>query len=135
MSNFTEFLKDEAVRLVVEKQPKNVSSKEITSHPLFIAAFHIENLQDALEEMMKITMMGAQPAQIDPQYGKAVASLGSQVGFGVVMMSASAAWREDLKNAGYPTGGEFAVGPCVSTLQFARKRATDALDRVKNAKK
>ena len=41
----------------------------------------------------------------------------SRVGYGAAMTHISAAWRCYLEKHGWPTGGEFAVGVCVGSLE------------------
>lgn len=49
----------------------------------------------------------------------AVRLFGATIGFGALMHAASYEWRESLKAKGYPVGGEFAVGNCVTTIEKA----------------
>lgn len=48
----------------------------------------------------------------DPQYHERVKQLGMEIGFGALMSTASAGWREvaDVK------GSEFVAGPCQGTI-------------------
>jgi hypothetical protein len=41
-------------------------------------------------------------------------ALGAQMGFGRIMQLAQEGWRKHLKDLGFPEGGEFTIGPCVS---------------------
>lgn len=44
-----------------------------------------------------------------------VRALGERIGYGNLMAQAAAAWRDKLDALGL-AGGEFSIGPCVSTL-------------------
>lgn len=54
--------------------------------------------------------MSGQP-RVDPRYGREVERLGSRIGFGAMMVSASASWANLIP------GGEFCVGPCRATAK------------------
>jgi len=88
----------------------------------------IEELEGALKDFMDITEPAAKAARVDPNYGGEVERLGKQIGFGALISSASASWREHLKSFGYPAGGEFVVGPCMSVLRSCREKARSALN-------
>jgi hypothetical protein len=45
---------------------------------------------------------------------RTIMALGAQMGFGRIMQLAQEGWKESLEQSGYPSGGEFAFGPCVS---------------------
>lgn len=86
-----------------------------------------EKLRTALEEFLNTTAPAATPAFKDPTYGDVVEDLGERIGYGALISSASASWRESAKRNGYPAGGEFVVGPCMSVLLRTRALAIDAL--------
>lgn len=56
-----------------------------------------------------------------------VRELGQRIGHGLVMELAGQCWRESLVAMGLPGGGEFALGPCVSSLVpcACREQPTD----------
>lgn len=90
-------------------------------------AERIRALEDALREFLDITEPASIPAFKDPAHGAVVEQLGERIGYGALIASASASWRESNKRQGYPAGGEFVVGPCYSVLMGARKKALAAL--------
>lgn len=127
MSGIVERLKDEAVRIAVEKSPNGLSSREITGSVIWQAADHLEKLEAWMRDFMDATEPAARPAFRDPTYGDRVEQLGDEIGYGALMSSASASWRERLIRSGYASGGEFVVGPCMGTLIEVRKRAAALL--------
>lgn len=129
MSKIVEQLKDEAVNVAIERSPSGLSTRDVSSSVIWQAAAHIERLEAALTEFMDATASAALPSAVDPVFGAMVEALGSQVGYGALISSASASWREDLARAGYPTGGEFVVGPCMATLTSVRAKSRAALTR------
>jgi hypothetical protein len=92
-----------------------------------------ETLRKALEECVEVLALVEHPRRIDPQYGQEVAALGYRIGFGALMSSASASWREYLVSNGMPAGSEFVAGPCHATVLSALKQARAALDGVSAA--
>jgi hypothetical protein len=46
----------------------------------------------------------------------AVRDLGERIGYGRMMELAEQEWRTKLAGTGYPSGGEFSVGPCAADL-------------------
>lgn len=90
------------------------------------SAARIAELEAALREVEEVLRMQETPAFPDPLYHDEVKRLGSRIGFGALMSTASAGWREAVAAQGHPTGGEFVAGPCFSTLvsTLALVRAT-----------
>ena len=82
----------------------------------------------ALKECVSVMAMQEHPRWPDPLYHEEVKALGERIGFGALMGTASAGWREASAEKGYPTGGEFVAGPCFSTLTATLKQARAALD-------
>lgn len=87
----------------------------------------VDELTAALQECVDVFGLAEQPAFVDPDYGDEVAALGNRIGYGALMSSASASWRERLKEEDCPTGGEFVAGPCFATVARTLKIARDAL--------
>lgn len=85
-----------------------------------------QKLEAALREFLEITESSARLPQRDPDYGDAVKALGDRIGYGAMMSSAQASWRELLLRDGLE-GGEHTHGPCYSVLMRARQMAQDAL--------
>jgi len=83
--------------------------------------------REALEDAEDTLRLVERPAFRDPRHGDEVEALGLRIGFGALMASASASWRERLAADGDPVGGEFVAGPChntvVSTLAKIRRAA------------
>jgi hypothetical protein len=71
---------------------------------------------EALEEVEAVLALVEHPKVVDPAYGAEVDALGRRIGFGALMSSASASWRQYLSDKGHPLGGEFVAGPCYSTI-------------------
>lgn len=86
----------------------------------------IRELEAALKECVEVLALVEHPAIVDPDYGDKVAALGDRIGYGALMSSASASWRERLEADGF-TGGEFVAGPCFATVKAALKQARAAL--------
>jgi hypothetical protein len=76
----------------------------------------LERARKALEDAEDTLHLVEQPAFRDPHYGDEVEALGRRIGFGALMSSASASWREYLATSGSPVGGEFVAGPCHGTI-------------------
>jgi hypothetical protein len=76
----------------------------------------IEGLRKALEGLVEILEPASHPAWRDPQYGDRVEALGREIGFGALISSASASWREAQQERDGFSGGEFVVGPCFAVL-------------------
>lgn len=93
---------------------------------LFCQSLVRENikLREALEYFMEATEDAAlNPPERDPEHWEAVEELGKRIGYGALMTSASASWRESGGG-----GWEFTVGPCRATLLDAREWAIEALN-------
>ena len=88
----------------------------------------IERLQAALREAEETMKLVERPALPDPAYHQGVKSIGQRIGFGALMSTASAAWRETLEETGYPTGGEFVAGPCLDTVVSCLAKVRAALE-------
>jgi hypothetical protein len=126
-SSLVEHLKDEAVKIAMERSPGAVSSRDITGSVIWKAAERLEKIEAALQDFMDATAPAVIPADRDPVHGSRVEELGESIGYGALMTSASASWRRKLILAGTPTGGEFVVGPCMGTLMEVRRRARSAM--------
>jgi hypothetical protein len=83
----------------------------------------LADAERVIGDFMDITEPASIPAFKDPQYAYEVERLGERIGFGALIASASASWREVAKRNGYPDGGEFVVGPCMAVLQSVRRAA------------
>jgi len=79
-------------------------------------AEEIAALREVLEECEVVLALSEQPAFPDPLYHEGVKALGERIGFGALMSTASAGWRETLSEKDYPLGGEFVAGPCYATV-------------------
>lgn len=97
---------------------------------LFSERHRHAEVMEALREFMDITESAATPAFRDPDYANEVQALGDRIGYGALISSASASWRESLARDGYPTGGEFVVGPCMAVLLLTRAKASALLSRL-----
>jgi hypothetical protein len=80
------------------------------------AADTIAQLVKALEEAETVLALVERPAFPDPLYHEEVKALGRRIGFGALMSTASAGWREVAQERGDPIGGEFVAGPCHGTV-------------------
>lgn len=91
----------------------------------------LELARNALEDAEDTLRLVERPAFRDPRYGDEVEALGLRIGFGALMASASASWREHLAADGDPVGGEFVAGPCHGTVvaTLAKIRAARALSQ------
>ncbi|MER9833408.1 hypothetical protein NKJ28_00325 [Mesorhizobium sp. M0145] len=81
----------------------------------------------ALEDAEDTLRLVERPALRDPQHGDEVEALGLRIGFGALMSSASASWREHLATKGNPVGGEFVAGPCHGTVVSTLAKLRSAL--------
>lgn len=84
-------------------------------------------LREALEQALSVLTLMERPSSPDPQYHAQVKRLGEQIGFGALMTTAEAGWREVLAEKGCPTGGEFCSGPCRAIVDKAILEARTAL--------
>ncbi len=85
-----------------------------------------QKLEAALREFLDITEPASRPPAKDPLYHREVKELGDRIGYGAMMASAQASWREVLKRDGLE-GGEHTHGACYAVLMRAREMALDAL--------
>lgn len=83
-----------------------------------LAQLEAENgrLRKAATEAEETLRLVERPAFPDPVHHEEVKKIGRRIGFGALMSTASAAWREELAAGGYPVGGEFVAGPCQVTV-------------------
>ncbi|MER9769006.1 hypothetical protein NKJ09_23410 [Mesorhizobium sp. M0189] len=81
----------------------------------------------ALKECIETLALVEYPSHTDPVHGEVVRDLGSRIGYGALMSSASASWRAALENRGGPVGGEFVAGPCQAMVDRALKQAREAV--------
>jgi DNA helicase HerA-like ATPase len=88
---------------------------------------NIERLREALTECIDTLALVEHPRMVDPNYGEEVRHLGDRIGYGALMSSASASWRNRLKEDGNPVGGEFVAGPCYATVLRTLRIARAAL--------
>ncbi len=86
-----------------------------------------QDLVAALAECIEVLALVERPAFVDPDYGPAVEALGERIGYGALMSSASASWRQKLVASGMAGGGEFVAGPCHSTVVSTLAKARAAL--------
>ncbi len=77
----------------------------------------VATLRAALGEAEEVLRLVEHPAFPDPIHHERVKALGREIGFGALMATASAGWREVLAERPYPTGGEFVAGPCFATVK------------------
>ena len=88
----------------------------------------IERLEAALRDAEETLRLVEHPAFPDPAHHQAVKALGLRIGFGALMSTASAAWRETLEAEGYPAGGEYVAGPCFGTVASCLAKIRAALE-------
>ena len=103
--------------------------REILSHtPQSVepVATDVAALVEAAKDLRDAIAHMAAPARVDPDkyFSEQVKAFGDAFGYGALMTTASALWRQDL---GDLQGGEFAVGPCVTTAANQLKRLDTAL--------
>lgn len=83
--------------------------------------------REALSEAEETLRLVERPAFPDPVHHERVKALGREIGFGAMMSTASAGWREIIAEKNYPLGGEFVAGPCYGTVIAALKKIRAAL--------
>lgn len=81
----------------------------------------------ALQECIDTLALVEHPQRVDPHHGEEIKRLGDRIGYGALMSSASASWREKLAEDGYPVGGAFVAGPCHGSVVAVLKKARAAL--------
>lgn len=84
-----------------------------------------DSLLAALKEAESVFALVERPAFVDPQHSETIRQLGERIGYGALMASASASWREKLSS--HRPGGEFVAGPCHSTVIATLKTIRAAL--------
>ena len=89
-------------------------------------ATDVAALVDAAKDLRDAIAHMAAPARVDPDkyFSEQVKAFGDAFGYGALMTTASALWRQSL---GDLQGGEFAVGPCVTTAANQLNRLSAAL--------
>lgn len=85
-----------------------------------------QKLEAALREFLEITEPASRLRLPDPDYGDEVKALGDRIGYGAMMASAQASWRQANAAFGHE-GAEHTHGPAYAVLMSARKMAEDAL--------
>jgi len=83
-------------------------------------------LEEALKEALEVFELVERPAFPDPAHHERVKKLGLEIGFGALMSTASAGWREVLIPKGL-SGGEFVSGPCKGTVDRTLRIIREAL--------
>ena len=93
------------------------------THP---PANDVAALVDAAKDLRDAIAHMAAPARVDPDkyFSEQVKAFGDAFGYGALMTTASALWRQSL---GDLQGGECAVGPCVTTAANQLNRLSAAL--------
>lgn len=84
----------------------------------------VERVKEALVEAREALSLAADVPLADPYILTDLRALCDRVGYGNVMSSASALWREKL---GELKGGEFCAGPCRATAEAAIELIDQAL--------
>lgn len=115
-------LNDEEVRLMtdeIEAQRTRIDRQAtaLTASQETIDAQQerIAELEGALTEAEEVLALSETPAFPDPAWHCEVKALGQRIGFGALMSTAEAGWRETLESQGY-AGGEHTSGPSRSTI-------------------
>jgi hypothetical protein len=102
-------------------------NREAHAKELAAQAERIAKLEEALADCIETLALVEEPAFVDPAHGETVRQLGERIGYGALMASASASWRQSAKSKGYPEGGEFVAGPCFGTVVATLRRARAAM--------
>jgi ABC-type nitrate/sulfonate/bicarbonate transport system substrate-binding protein len=84
-------------------------------------------LREALTDAEETLRLMEHPRGPDPSFHEVVKDLGERIGFGALMSTAEAGWREYLEENGLPGGGGFVAGPCRGTVDSTLKRIRAAL--------
>ena len=82
-----------------------------------------EGWREVLQECVDTLALVERPAFNDPIYADEVEALGNRIGYGALMASASASWREALAKGGDFVGAEYVAGPCHATVVAALAKA------------
>jgi hypothetical protein len=84
----------------------------------------VERLRETLIDAGDVLERAGTPSRVDPAIAGPVCVLGSAIGYGALMSTASALWREAL---GELAGAEFSASVCVSTAASRARRIDAAL--------
>lgn len=107
------------------------------AEPTLSAALALPEVAALVEALMyaeSVLALSERPAFADPQHHADVTLLGSRIGFGALMSSASAAWRDYLLQNGYPAGGEYVAGQCHVTVVRCLRKTRAALAALEGRK-
>lgn len=85
-----------------------------------------KSLVEALREVEPLLSKLAMPCRADDAVAPEVASLGRSIGYGNLMVTASALWRASLEGQGI-AGGEFSPNICQKTAENAWLKVCAAL--------
>ena len=99
-----------------------------TAHSADLPA-RVAELEAALTEAEDTLQLCEHLSLPDPVHRDVVESLGERIGYGALMSTASALWRERLIAQGLKGGGEFVSGPCHSTVLGTLKIIRAALQQ------
>ncbi len=91
-------------------------------------------LVEALTEAESVFALAEQPRGKDRDHGPEVTEIGRRIGFGALMTSAQASWREYATERGH-AGSEFVAGPCYSTVLSTLNMIRAALRAAEEASK
>lgn len=81
-------------------------------------------------ECVEVLALMEHPAFPDSAYHAEVKALGERIGFGALMSTASAGWREVLGARGSPLGSEHVSGPSFGTVIRALTQTRALLSRI-----
>lgn len=95
---------------------------DLTHDPEQVAAL-VEAARRAEDELS----LTQNPVFADPAIRQQIEALGQQHGYGNIMATASALWRQELARQGLPEGGAFSAGPCVVTAANTLRMVRAAL--------
>lgn len=91
-------------------------------------------LLEALKKAESVLALVEQPRGKDRDHGPEVTEIGRRIGFGALMSSAQASWREYATEIGL-AGSEFVAGPCYSTVLSTLNMIRAALRAAEEASK
>jgi hypothetical protein len=106
-------------------------------HAALQASVIAENVvvpQALFSELLGVTELRRHPAFPDPQHHERVKALGREIGFGAMMATAEAGWREVNEEKGNPKGSEFVAGPCRSTVDALLRMIDEYKSRLASEK-